>query len=191
LASLPPWWRLLQCLRRYRDSDELVHLFNAAKYTSSIMVAIITGLRRMHRKLHIYHIILYIYLSFFLKNDIASSFITALWIILCLINSTYTSFWDIKMDWGLMKVDSKYALLRNELVFHKWVYYVAVPINIILRFSWTLNIIPLPVNSLLLGFLIALLEAYRRIQWNFFRLENEHLNNCGQYRAIKEIPLPF
>jgi len=27
--------------------------------------------------------------------------------------------------------------------------------------------------------------------WNFFRLENEHLNNCGQFRAIKDIPLPF
>lgn len=36
-----------------------------------------------------------------------------------------------------------------------------------------------------------MMEAYRRIQWNVFRLENEHLNNCGQYRAIKEIPLPF
>lgn len=27
--------------------------------------------------------------------------------------------------------------------------------------------------------------------WNFFRLENEHLNNCGQFRAIKDIPLPY
>lgn len=27
--------------------------------------------------------------------------------------------------------------------------------------------------------------------WNFFRLENEHLNNCGRFRAIKDIPLPF
>jgi len=30
-----------------------------------------------------------------------------------------------------------------------------------------------------------------RWNWNFFRLENEHLNNCGQFRAIKDIPLPF
>jgi hypothetical protein len=28
-------------------------------------------------------------------------------------------------------------------------------------------------KSELLGFLTALLEVYRRIQWNFFRLENE------------------
>lgn len=35
------------------------------------------------------------------------------------------------------------------------------------------------------------MDINRRWQWNFFRLENEHLNNCGQFRAIKDIPLPF
>ena len=23
--------------------------------------------------------------------------------------------------------------------------------------------------------------------WNFFRLENEHLNNCGDFRAVRDI----
>ena len=23
--------------------------------------------------------------------------------------------------------------------------------------------------------------------WNFFRLENEHLNNCGHFRAVRDI----
>jgi hypothetical protein len=27
--------------------------------------------------------------------------------------------------------------------------------------------------------------------WNFFRVENEQLNNTGSFRATKEIPLPF
>lgn len=54
LASLPPWWRLLQCFRRYKDSNETVHLLNAAKYTSSIVAAIVTGLRRMYRKFFLY-----------------------------------------------------------------------------------------------------------------------------------------
>ena len=26
---------------------------------------------------------------------------------------------------------------------------------------------------------------------NCFRLENEHLNNVGKYRAFKSVPLPF
>lgn len=27
----------------------------------------------------------------------------------------------------------------------------------------------------------------RRFVWNFFRLENEHLNNCGEFRAVRDI----
>lgn len=27
----------------------------------------------------------------------------------------------------------------------------------------------------------------RRAIWNFIRLENEHLNNCGQFRAVRDI----
>ena len=40
-------------------------------------------------------------------------------------------------------------------------------------------------------FLTAFLEILRRAVWNIFRLENEHLNNCGRFRAVQEIPLPF
>ncbi|RZF36792.1 hypothetical protein LSTR_LSTR016618 [Laodelphax striatellus] len=25
--------------------------------------------------------------------------------------------------------------------------------------------------------------------WNFFRLENEHLNNCGKFRAVRDISI--
>ena len=50
IASLPPWWRLLQCLRRYKDSNENVHLYNAAKYATSILATVMGGIRRMYRK---------------------------------------------------------------------------------------------------------------------------------------------
>lgn len=41
--------------------------------------------------------------------------------------------------------------------------------------------------------LLILLNKYinlkfcRRFVWNFFRLENEHLNNCGKFRAVRDI----
>ncbi|KAL0090837.1 EXS family-domain-containing protein [Phycomyces blakesleeanus] len=169
LASVPAWWRLLQCIRRYKDSSEFVHLQNGCKYITSIAAAMTTGTRR-------------IYPFLWLK---------ILWIVACSINSAYTSIWDIKMDWGLLRPNSRHYLLRNELVFYKWAYYVAVPINILLRFAWTLNLANFAIHPQLLGFILAVVEALRRLQWNFFRLENEHLNNCGAYCAIKEIPLPF
>jgi hypothetical protein len=31
----------------------------------------------------------------------------------------------------------------------------------------------------------------RRWQWNFYRLENEHLGNLDQYRVTREVPLPY
>jgi hypothetical protein len=37
--------------------------------------------------------------------------------------------------------------------------------------------------------LLGFLEVFRRFVWNFFRLENEHLNNCGQFRAVRDISI--
>lgn len=52
IASLPPWWRLLQCIRRYKDSRESVHLINGGKYLTSIWATALTGARRIHSKFH-------------------------------------------------------------------------------------------------------------------------------------------
>ncbi|CAG8437942.1 7998_t:CDS:10 [Funneliformis caledonium] len=42
---------------------------------------------------------------------------------------------------------------------------------------------------MLLGYTIH--YEFRRWQWNFFRVEYEHISNCEQCRAIKDVPLPF
>ena len=39
----------------------------------------------------------------------------------------------------------------------------------------------------ILGTFLALFEVFRRFIWNFFRLENEHLNNTGQFRVVRDI----
>jgi len=37
--------------------------------------------------------------------------------------------------------------------------------------------------------MILVVLSFRRFVWNFFRLENEHLNNCGQFRAVRDISI--
>ena len=32
---------------------------------------------------------------------------------------------------------------------------------------------------------LAVAEVYRRVIWNMIRLENEHLNNVGEFRAVR------
>ena len=73
------------------------------------------------------------------------------------------------------------------------IYYVlAVIEDLIFRSLWTLNISVGEAGSRflqgdILGTILAVLEVFRRFVWNFFRLENEHLNNAGQFRAVRDI----
>lgn len=53
-------------------------------------------------------------------------------------------------------------------------------LNISLGDAWTME-----ADTLLC--ITAPLEMFRRWMWNYFRLENEHLNNCGQFRAVRDI----
>lgn len=93
------------------------------------------------------------------------------------------------MDWGLLQINSKHFLLREDLVFYRWTYYLAAPVNIALRFAWALNSAGLGVAGELTGFLTAVMEAYRRIQWNFFRLENEvsFIDDCIILRLLTNL----
>ncbi|EJW80594.1 EXS family protein [Wuchereria bancrofti] len=81
--------------------------------------------------------------------------------------------------------------LREEMIYgSKWYYYGAIVEDFILRLSWVLNISlgeAWTMESDLLTCITAPLEVFRRFIWNYFRLENEHINNCGQFRAVRDI----
>ncbi|KAG0252375.1 hypothetical protein BG011_007016 [Mortierella polycephala] len=177
VTALPAWFRFLQCLRRYRDTLEwFPHLLNAGKYSASL-------------------INLFVYFSY---RHYGGPHLKVAWIFMSLLTSVYTFSWDVYMDWGLFRFGKHgggahgHPFLRQELVYSRaWVYYVAIVLDFLGRFSWVVRLIPMDVNVHVLSFALAFFEVLRRWQWNFFRLENEHLNNCGQFRAIKDIPLPF
>lgn len=49
LAALPPIWRFLQCLRRYKDTHNVFpHLVNCGKYLMTIMSAVTLSLYRIN-----------------------------------------------------------------------------------------------------------------------------------------------
>uniref|UniRef100_A0A8C0M8W5 Solute carrier family 53 member 1 n=3 Tax=Canis lupus TaxID=9612 RepID=A0A8C0M8W5_CANLF len=117
-----------------------------------------------------------------------------LWIVFCIISSCYTLIWDLKMDWGLFdKNAGENTFLREEIVYpQKAYYYCAIIEDVILRFAWTIQISSTSMTSLphsgdIIATVFAPLEVFRRFVWNFFRLENEHLNNCGEFRAVRDI----
>lgn len=90
------------------------------------------------------------------------------------------------------KKTKTYPFLRKELVYPVWVYYFAIIENWILRFGWIFTISLTEFSNIEAGLVVSLLaplEMFRRFVWNCIRLENEQLNNCGLFRAVRDIPI--
>lgn len=48
LAALPPIWRFLQCIRRYKDTRNVFpHLVNCGKYTMTILCTVALSMYRI------------------------------------------------------------------------------------------------------------------------------------------------
>lgn len=98
------------------------------------------------------------------------------------------------MDWGLFdqKAPKEYKFLREELVYPVKYYYISIVQDLLLRFGWTLNLSLTEVGAIpadLITLVLAPCEIFRRFVWNYYRLENEHLNNCGEFRAVRDISI--
>ncbi|XP_062586080.1 solute carrier family 53 member 1-like isoform X1 [Saccostrea cucullata] len=184
ISCLPAWWRFAQCLRRYRDTRlAFPHLVNAGKYSTTFFNVLFATLYKVETVVNNN------------TDSIQNHSFFYLWITFAIISSCYTLTWDLKMDWGLLDSNAgENRFLREEIVYaYKAYYYFAIIEDSILRFVWTLHV------SLGEGILfnqkealvtiLASFEVFRRFVWNFFRLENEHLNNCGQFRAVRDISI--
>ncbi|KAF0990994.1 hypothetical protein HZS_3100, partial [Henneguya salminicola] len=128
---------------------------------------------------------------------------TFYWAVLTMrfISTTYLLFWDVWIDWSffgtpaqLKSCNLSWTLRKNIIYPYRFLYYLALVQNLIVRY---LSLAP-PILSkyvltnheitlIYIGVCINLLEIVRRIIWNFLRLENEHLNNVGRYRTIRDI----
>ncbi|CAN6245675.1 unnamed protein product [Urochloa humidicola] len=174
ISFLPYYWRAMQCLRRYlEEGHDINQLANAGKYVSAMVAAAV-------------------------RFKYAAT-PTPFWMWMVVISSSgttiYQLYWDFVMDWGFLNPKSKNLWLRDQLILkNKSIYYVSMMLNLALRLAWAQSVMKLHlgrVESRLLDFSLASLEIIRRGHWNFYRLENEHLNNAGKFRAVKTVPLPF
>ncbi|TQV98935.1 hypothetical protein V2A60_007368 [Cordyceps javanica] len=173
LTTVPALWRFFQCLRRYRDTRNVFpHLVNGGKYSMTILANVLLSNYRIQR----------------------TNTNLALFIFFSVINSIYCSIWDLFMDFSLLQFHSRHFWLRDILALKsKWPYYFIMTVDPILRFGWILYVVlPMDANhSTVFSFGVALLEVTRRGMWALFRVENEHCANVGQYKASRDVPLPY
>ncbi|KAH0919755.1 hypothetical protein HID58_027415 [Brassica napus] len=173
VSFLPYYWRAMQCARRWFDEGETSHLVNLGKYVSAMLAA---GTKVAYEK----------------ERSVG-------WLCLVVamssIATVYQLYWDFVKDWGLLQHNSNNPWLRNQLMLRqKYIYYFSMVLNLVLRLAWLQTVLHSSfehVDYRVTGLFLAALEVIRRGHWNFYRLENEHLNNAGKFRAVKTVPLPF
>ena len=173
IAIFPNLFRCLQVARQIIDNEKVFpYIFNIGKYTFNIIVATFSFLSQFNP----------IFYYFWLAN--------------AFISGCYSSFWDLKMDFGYFESGSVNWPLRNKNKFkNKFLCLLTIPIDIILRFLWMLSISPEIMSQYILPEFLALvlytLEMIRRAIWNFIRVEFEHyeLEKMYQISFYEELPL--
>ncbi|KAG9311829.1 EXS family-domain-containing protein [Chiua virens] len=174
LGAHPFVLRFMQSLRQYRSSKDTSHLVNAGKYMMSMIN----------------------YFTYCYWRYQGNPYTGRVYIAYCLtavVNSIYACAWDFLKDWSVCKPHARYPFLRQELIYAPYIscYYFALISNLCIRFSWLVFVLLDDAYFDLYAFIVALLEMLRRIQWNFYRLENGHLHNVDRYYISRELPLPY
>uniref|UniRef100_A0A914W3I8 Uncharacterized protein n=1 Tax=Plectus sambesii TaxID=2011161 RepID=A0A914W3I8_9BILA len=177
IILLPFWIRFVQCIRRCFDTKKVTpHLANAGKYATAFAV-VGTAVVANRNPSAIYHAV-----------HLAALFIA----------TAYRLAWDIFMDWGLLDRNwqESNALLREKLLYRRpSLYYFAMTVNTMLRFFWLLPLLNQmgwtmsPIDAQLMLTVSGTFECFRRFVWNFFRVENEHVNNCGHFRVQRDVSI--
>ena len=157
---------------------------NFGKYTTTILYYVFLSIYRMHNS----------------RTNMAL-FVTS-----AILNSLYSTFWDLGMDWSLLqpstssatsvskRTGESYPLLRPTLGYkNPYYYYAAMVLDVLLRFNWVFYAIFThdTQHSTIASFFISFAEVTRRGIWVIFRVENEHAANVARFKASRDVPLPY
>lgn len=179
-------FRFAQCLKRYKDSGAKRQLYNAGKYALSLNTTFWSSMNK-----HFPHTVF-----------------VNVWVCCAVVSTAVSYSWDIKADWGLLEwrrapPGSSFRTRMNALFLRKqrvlrwsFFYYFAMVSDGLFRTAWVLTIstpdtlhIKTGIPSDWFKSIIYAFEILRRNQWNFFRLENEHLANVDKEKVINIVTL--
>ena len=100
----------------------------------------------------------------------------------------YNLIWDFKIDWNLFHLKSENILLRNNLCFRNWVYYICILVNCILRLVWLIGIVKMTLNEESWMFIVSFLEILRQIIWVIIKIESESFESIEGHRKYLNVP---
>lgn len=181
IIATPSIIRFRQCLIEYvrvrrtsfkSENQGGQHLANALKYATALPVIYLASKLRNYNPLEMY--------------GYSEMSLTRLLYWCTFINSAYSFYWDVTKDWDLTLLtssrrDAHYPYgLRRHRHFSDRQYYLAILVDLVLRFTWLSRFMPGFVwlcDTEVGVWLLMFLEVARRWMWIFFRVETESVRN--------------
>ncbi|KAE8715247.1 SPX and EXS domain-containing protein 1-like isoform X3 [Hibiscus syriacus] len=178
---IPYIWRLMQCLRQYKDTKEKMTLLNGNAFESLlsfIYIALVCLLTLALKYSTAVPVIFLSALKYHVLPDRWTYVYRRLWLFSSFVNSLYSFYWDVTRDWDLSVFTrifkfNKPNCCSNLLYGRQWVYFWVLGSNLVLRCTWTYKLSAHLRHNYLTVFTVTTLEMLRRFQWIFFRVENE------------------
>lgn len=132
--------------------------------------------------------------SFFSFFSYESEAIFFTWLGLSILSAIVMYLGDLYIEWGFF-IDGGFRLRRLTAFRKRWIYYLVMVLNLGLRYSWAITISPsfypsLVVRSIVITF-VAIIEMARRMLWNVFKVEYEHIKYVGNFFWMNEENVPF
>lgn len=181
ILAVPTLIRIKQCWFEFRNTGQKQHVANLCKYALGLL------------PLAINYMIKITLLAESEDKMARVEQLTRWWYVFSSINSTYSLFWDIRMDWGLKMFDKMERpaspWLRSLICYPPWFYVAAIVVDAGLRYVWVLRLFIIEedpsylstVSKFLFGYdafsfgytVLEVLEILRRWMWCFIKLESD------------------
>ncbi|XP_034118644.1 xenotropic and polytropic retrovirus receptor 1 homolog isoform X1 [Drosophila albomicans] len=182
---LPAWFRFAQCLRRFSDSGSksLSYLLNAGKYSTTFFVVFFSTMRGRtdvscrwlcEYVLQSLHVVLHHQLHRVERVQLSVGCVQGLWHLSDLAGRAFVPPGEARLSAVLLLLCHPRESRAASLLGHR--VRCALPqADHALQYQ---DLRQHPGDN-----------ALSRFIWNYIRLENEHLNNCGHFRATRDIHL--
>ena len=182
LLILPSCLRALQSGRRYFDEPFHRHFYPHVLNGLKSMIAAVTYALYASTKTT----------SFLEASNASQRAVFVLFIIFSIVDSLFKCWYELWVEFGLLRPTKTTRILRHSMLYHPSVYYLTIAVTVVVRMLWLVKFFAestTPKSSS--GWIypvFATLELLRRFLWNCVRVENDQVSNTESYKLVKLAP---
>lgn len=173
----PFFWRICQCLRLYKTTQDVHHVYKAIKYATTLPVIFCSAIRRHYS-----------------DDPLVYLYFTRAWILFTIIHTSISFYWDLRYDWGFLEPpvratgQSPNKGRCARLLELPGAAVIGLVLNFCLRGVWALKLgLPMFFHGEFGVFIFEVLETVRRSVWFFYYVRYHNIRHPSKPSELSMI----